>query len=488
MLKNKTIIFILILAALILSYKIDKPFIGHHDWNSVVYSQVARNYLKFGLWQTKFGQVGNGGIILPSEFSYITHYPPLLSLFIAFSFFLFGVGEWQTRIIPIFANLGMVYFFFLLVKNLWDKKIAALAAVFIIFSPIFIYFGKLTVHETVIPFFSLFSLYFYYRWTKNYSQKNYFFLVLGIIAGELIGWPAYYLPPLLCFHRFFFYKKHKENKKIYLLIPLSFLTFFLFLVHLFLLTGKLPIQDLWQIFLFRFHSGQGAQIWQFNFKDYLLQEARMMVIYFTRITAIFSLIFLLLLFNCFRKKKLTSRDSYLLILLVYGFLHIFIFRNLAFIHDYMIYYALPFMALSASLGLWWFLDRIARRKINKIFFTVFIFLLFATERIPFTFALLNTNMNKIGYDLGKILQQKTQPEDKIFVASGEFGYYFEVFTRFYSDRNIDYNDAINLKNLKEYQLLVIPKTHNYIDEEIKNELMQKYHSYEEDKFIFYEIQ
>ena len=80
------IIIILILAFKLLLVNIDKPFWGHHDWNSAVYSNIARNYIRYGYLETKFGQVTNADLQDKKSFSYITHYPPLLPILINFSF------------------------------------------------------------------------------------------------------------------------------------------------------------------------------------------------------------------------------------------------------------------------------------------------------------------------------------------------------------------------------------------------------------------
>src|SRR3990167_9954716 len=91
--ENFFVITILVLAAALLSVNLDKPFIGHHDWNGAWYSNFARNFMRYGLWQTKFGQVMNYDLISPNEFQYFTHYPPLLPIFMYISFKIFGVHE-----------------------------------------------------------------------------------------------------------------------------------------------------------------------------------------------------------------------------------------------------------------------------------------------------------------------------------------------------------------------------------------------------------
>lgn len=412
-----SLIILLILAILLLSIGIDKPFIGHHDFNSVVYSHLARNYLRKG-----FLQLG------------ATHYPPFLQIFLGASFAIFGVTEWAARLVPLITSLGMIVFLFKLTEELWNQRVAILASIFLIFTPMFLYFGKMPVHEIVSPMFILLSLYYYHRWLKKGTMRNYFVVVLGIILGELTSWTAYYLPPLLIVHAYFF--KKKSWRRIFILLPLSFLMFGLHLLRVKLSTGSFVSSDLLQIFLFRLNLGSEAANYGFTYQEFLIGQARWLVVYFTRVVVILSFFWLLkTLYLFLKKKKIVLRDSFVLILLVFGFSHNLIFRNAAFIHDYLLYYALPFFSLSASLMLYQLGKRIKNNRLILILY-VLVFYFFVTERIPFIKALLNTEMNKPGYKLGLLLNQLTSEEEKGLVNSRDFGSFFDVFVRFYAERGV----------------------------------------------------
>src|SRR3989344_9213561 len=87
----KLLIAVLILLSLkLLSFEINKPFWGHHDWNSVVYSNIARNYVRYGYLATKLAQVTNYDYQEPKNFGFITHYPPLLPILMSLPFHLLG--------------------------------------------------------------------------------------------------------------------------------------------------------------------------------------------------------------------------------------------------------------------------------------------------------------------------------------------------------------------------------------------------------------
>jgi len=174
------IIIILILALKLLLVNIDKPFWGHHDWNSAVYSNIARNYIRYGYLTTKFGQVTSVDVQNQKSFSYISHYPPLLPIFINLSFRALGQTETAARLTIVFFSLVLVYFTYKLGKELHSSLLGIFSAISLILTPIFLYFGKLPVHDTVVPAVSTFGFWVYIKLIK---EKK-----LGITSILLFRW------------------------------------------------------------------------------------------------------------------------------------------------------------------------------------------------------------------------------------------------------------------------------------------------------------
>lgn len=137
---------IFILSFFWIGQNLDKPFWGEHDWNGVRYGNIARNYLRYGLLQTRLGQVENSGPVLPGEFEYYTRYPPLLPFLIAISYKIFGISEWSTR--------------------LFSLRAGVLAALLVLATPMVGYFGKNPSHEPLTLFFILLAFYGYIRARK----------------------------------------------------------------------------------------------------------------------------------------------------------------------------------------------------------------------------------------------------------------------------------------------------------------------------------
>ena len=163
-------LIILILLALILTDHLAKPFIGHHDWNGVFYSQIARNYLRFGLLETKLGQ-------LTGPNSFYTHYPPLFPLTLAAAFKVFGISDLVSRLVPVgltIAGLLVLY----RISSSWVVIAVAL-------TPMLRYFGQMPSQEPLIIFLTLVSFYFF-------RKKNRVGFYLSVILNGLSGWAGYF--------------------------------------------------------------------------------------------------------------------------------------------------------------------------------------------------------------------------------------------------------------------------------------------------------
>lgn len=476
--KNIPLLFLILLAGLLLSFRIDKTFIGHHDWNGVVYGHLARSYLREGFFQKG-----------------ATHYPPLLPICLSVSFAIFGVVEWAARLVPLMASLGMIVLLFKLTEELWNQQVAVFACLFLIFTPMFLYFGKMPVHETVSPVFVLFTLFHYYHWLKKGLKRSYFFIILGTILGGLTSWAGYYLVPLLIIHCWCFKKEKEFFRRIFLLFPLSIMMFISHLFYIKLSTGSFIDKGFLKAFLFRFNLGPQAETVSFTYSKFFILQARWMVVYFTRIVVVLSFLWMMLfLFSFLKNKKIGLKESFILILLFFGFTHSAIFRNAAFIHDYLLYYTLPFFSMAAGLVLYQFGLRIKNNFLKIIFYSL-VFYLFITERIPFTKTLLATKMNESGYKLGVLIKQLTSKREEVLVASKEFGAFLDVFVRFYADREVKYQD-FNLEDFKKeekelkkkYRFFIITKTHDYVPYDLKDYLRKRYPSFAKEEFVFYDLE
>ncbi|MBI2327777.1 glycosyltransferase family 39 protein [Candidatus Curtissbacteria bacterium] len=431
------LILILIFAGILISINLDKPFIGHHDWNGAWYSNFARNFTRYGLLQTKFGSVLNYDFVNPSDFRYFTHYPPLLPILLFVSFKIFGISEWSARIVPLLFSLATISAIYFLGLKFFDKKTAVLAAAISTVFPIMIYFGTMPVQEVLVLPLVLVSVYFYFVFFEKPDRGNFLKLIAVLFISHLTNWPAYYLTPLFFLH-FLIFAKSKWKLQLALAFPVfSLLMFGLHMAHLIWLTGKPFGGGMIEVFLYRANFGE--KLIGYSTLNFLKTQARMLVVYFTRLAIVLSAVSLLWMIIKMKNHQIERQVQLITILGIFGVTHNLIFRNMAFIHDYMIIYLLPFFAIGASHGFFLIVKNFRISKTIQFILVTIILALVLFERNQFVRTLKTSQNFSEGVRLGLIIKKLTQSGQKALILSPDFKKYYEVFTGYYADRNIDYD-------------------------------------------------
>lgn len=420
-------IFLFVLSLVLIGQNLDKPFWGEHDWNGVRYGNIARNYLRYGLLETKFGQVENSGTIRKEEFEYFTHYPPLLPLFISFSYKLFGMSEWSTRIVPLLFTSGSIALIFLIVTHLWDIKTGILSSLLIIFTPLILYFGKNPVHEPQVIFFVILA---YFAYLKNLKLL---FLV-SLIMAHFSTWAGFFLVPAITLVEIL-KKSYAKAKSILPFWILSILIFLIHIVHTKILTGNYLGGDLLSIFGERIGFSEIGKIPELNPLSYVGKIRIWISTLYTNTLVILTIIWLI----SKRFSKMTTQDWAIVTLGIFGIAYFIFFYNAAFIHNYLTFYLLPFFALAGALGLRQLINFKFFKKISYVLIIIIIMFI-ALERRSFLKALNESSVDRFAVEVGKAINKNSKPNDLILVSPLKFSYSADKFLRFYSDRKIIYSD------------------------------------------------
>lgn len=439
-------VVIFLMTFLLLAINIQKPFYGVHDWNGVRYGNIARNYLRYGFIQTKLGQVENSGMVEFKDFVFLTHYPPLLPILVSLSFSIFGISELSTRLIPTLATAFSLVLIYLIAQKLWGRRIAFLSTVLVMFTPLVLYFGKNPVHEPLVVFFSLLA---FYEFTDLVSGKlevrrrNLFYL--GIILSELTTWVGYFLLPALT--TVFLIKRNK--KVLSLLLPLWVISIGLFTTHLlhnYFLTGDIFGGTFKETFFQRTAISEVGRIDNFNFISYIL---RIRLWFFTLFSGTLVILALLGFISPLFKGKQIAWP--LLVWGIYGVIYVVAFSNAFFIHNYLVFYFLPFLAFAGGIGLDKLLSFIKAQKVQVIVSSLIVFLVFY-ERHSFLISLLGSQTDKFSVEVGQAIHNKTLSTDTVQISPASVAYASEYFLKFYSDRKLIFSNDLN--NLSDYQVLI----------------------------------
>jgi len=336
--------FLLLLTVKFLAYEINRPWVGHRDFNGAVWSNVARNYNRYGFIATKFGQVNNYGALAPQTFSYYIHHPPLLPILVAISFRIFGESEAAARYVPIAFSLGALIFVFLLSRRFWGILGATISSAALIATPQYLYFGRMVNHEPLTFFFIVAATYFYVLWKEKPSRLHFSLFTVMLIGGGLSGWPMHLFMGSVFILDVF---AERRVRKPILIVPLvGVILLGLFLVHASILKGSgNAFTDLLDILKVR--TGQVPESGGFSWAS--LAERMYLWLKYEfgwplLILSVLGIVGAALIGTAQAKRFL----GLVVMLFLVAVLYILLFPHGAWNHDYWSYYLLAPLALSAA--------------------------------------------------------------------------------------------------------------------------------------------
>jgi hypothetical protein len=328
--KKLKLLLILILVFLLLSFKVLQPFWGHHEFNGAYYGMIAKNYIRYGILKTRGAQVNNLYPVPPEQWSLHTNHPATYPLLLSFAFRLFGAHEYIARLISIFASIIGVILLVSLIDAVFKTPYSWLGAIIILFTPLFLYYGSMPVFEPLLFPIIVSGLYLF--WTDKNAKRLGLLALICIFAG-LIDWPGFWLPIWLIVYEVL---TRRRPRVIVALSASIFLSLGILSLHQFITSGTLA--DL--VSVFKFRLGVAAQPYTFY------EWFRLLL---TRSRAFLGLPIIIIsalgLVSTLRKDK-ADIFFFALISLGMGLSHIFVFRNITWYHDYMLYHLLPFLGLS----------------------------------------------------------------------------------------------------------------------------------------------
>jgi 4-amino-4-deoxy-L-arabinose transferase-like glycosyltransferase len=359
---------ILILAAILCCYRIAEP-----GWEELPqgytlseYLIVARNYLKFGYFATKFGQVIDYGWTKPEgNFTYRVDHPPLFTLLISLSFRLFGTHEWSVRLIPVLSSLLILLLVFILAREWGGKKTALLASFFLVLTPMHAYYSRLPAMHFLATFFSLLTFVFYYWWAETGKRSYYLGMYISLVLGALSDWVAYLVVPAILLHYVIYeYRKSRSLRFVFLFALMPVMLFGIHLGWAYLLQGKGMFKGLFDLFLYRTISkgprgvGSGFTLW-----DFCINWHTRSILFLTPTIWLLSILGSITLVAGLFRKESSRRNAFVLALFLFGLGHNLLFSNRVFVHDYiMLFHLLPFFAIAAALGAQYIAERVLLNK------------------------------------------------------------------------------------------------------------------------------
>ena len=354
---------ILILCSALLMVNITQPWVGLDANSGVKRSIEAKNYLRYGFLNLKFGQANTYHQVSDlKDLTYYMHHPPLTSISIAVSFYLFGVSEFSYRLILILFTLCSVLLVYTIARRSYGVRTALLAAFIFSVMPVTTFYGR-SNFEPLTQMLLLLSVMLYLRWFDD-RRPGKFYLFLAIYAISLLtDWPVYFLGLLIPLHFFLAEKKNFFRQPKIILVPLTTIAgFALFLYYCYLVQPQ-AIQDfLLQLKIYlgavrdpellsrlRQSSAHGGELIDFTaiqFTRVLFNNFLLFFLYPVLVLSAFG--FCRLIINAFTGK---DRDLATWILLALPVIYCTLFYRSIFIHSIWLFYFAPPLALLAAVAI-----------------------------------------------------------------------------------------------------------------------------------------
>lgn len=496
--KKWFLLIILMVAVVLLSMGINKPWIGRGDGCGAFYSICAKNHLKYGFWATKFGSVSNADTVEPEDFKYYLHHPPLPSILIAISFKILGVSELNARLVSFVFTLLTILVLYFFVRDIFDPKTALLSSFFFSTMPMTAVYGTLVNHEIYVTLFLLLTIYFYYYWLTTERHKYFIFMLISFLTGGLFGWAEFYIAGIIPIHYFFFLKR-RQLKIIFL--PICAVALFgVILFHFSLLKEDFG-KDLLEGFMHRTMLKEPSA--NITLNSFITRELSRANLLFGYVIGVLSLFWLIKWILNKKGKRPNSSIGNQLIFIFYAqaTCWILMFIEGAYVHEFWTYYFTIPLSISAARGTILLSNGLPTgHEQTNPYLIAFVILIVCFPNLSKIIMLKNSPYHIERYKVGQIIGERTFPKSYILTTIGAKQNLKEQI-EFYAQREIILITKVsdieeNLKNMGSKQAwFVLPnKNVNFkdelfvYDEEIDNYLKKRFKSFVIDKYTFFDLQ
>jgi len=361
---------VLAIAALLLCRDLAGPFNTWHAVNDALYTEAARNHVRYGLVATRLYATYP---VVPGEppRRYVNH-PPLVAVLTAVPLAVFGDHEWAARLMPILATLGSTALLVTMLGRLGSPLLGLLAGFFFATLPLTEYFGRMVNHEAPVQFFSLLMLHGYLQWTSAYgprygARRGALAWAAGTVLGIGTGWAVLLASGLVwCWHALRVRRRTAAPRPLLWLTLLPALTLAAVLVHILAGSGW-DVGALVALVQDRSVGGEGAR---HGWLEWLAMQRDDFASDFTwpgAIAALLSvpLVVLALLRRGDRRRwpwlPLTRGPAVVAAICgLQGLLWVVLLKNQAWFHDYWQFYLGPYVAISLAA-----LVQLARQQLGR---------------------------------------------------------------------------------------------------------------------------
>jgi len=351
------LLVILIGGFIVRFYRFDNPIADWHSWRQSDTSAVSRNFVEHGfdLLHPRMNNISNvqSGLENPQGYFFVEF--PIYNATQAGLYKIFGVltlEEWG-RIVTMIASVFAGLFLYLIVSRHSNKTAGLLAALFYLFIPYDIYYGRTILPDTSMVMALLGGIYFFDRWIeisikyKVLSIKYWLYFVLVFfftaLAFLLKPYALFFVLPMVVIA----YNRWKW--KLLLQWPL----------WIFAIISVLPLAW-WRIWMLQYPAGIPVNAWLFNGNGIRFRPSFFRWLFYERLTKLISgYVGVLFIFAGSYKLWLAKKERlFFLSFIASSLIYVCTIATGNVQHDYYQILVMPTVAICMGFGVLWFFDLI----------------------------------------------------------------------------------------------------------------------------------
>src|SRR5438874_4425072 len=164
---------------------IDQPYIDRWSWRQSDVAAIARNFEQTG-FHFAYPQIdwaGNAPGYVGTEF-------PILPFVAAICYKFAGVHEWIGRVQAVVFFAASLPFFFLFVREIFDRTVGMWATFFFSFAPLNVFAGRSFMPDVPSLSLAFLGLYFFLRWIESGKSISLFAAATVISLALLLKLPS----------------------------------------------------------------------------------------------------------------------------------------------------------------------------------------------------------------------------------------------------------------------------------------------------------
>lgn len=195
------LLVVLLIAATVRLYNINRPLADWHSWRQADTAAVARNFIKEGYnpFIPRYDDMSTqaNGLDNPARYRFVEF--PIYNSLVAAVWSIFGISVTSARLVTVAITLGSTILLYLLVKYFSGVKTAMLSAFFFATIPYNVFYSSTILPGPLMVFGILGMYYSFARWLEN--TRNRYWSIASVLFANLaiLTWPIalFFTLPLL---------------------------------------------------------------------------------------------------------------------------------------------------------------------------------------------------------------------------------------------------------------------------------------------------